>query len=430
MTNTVSRTSAPGFRTYEIYQRMRVDETTAKIKPRQLSAPEFLVDPYPALTILREDYPCYRDWPGNAFWITRYDDVTSIFADEANFETRTKRWFYGADAFGRDLGDELDVLTCRAARIDAQARPLAARVVAGFVAQGETDLATEFAARYAMELLGHVLGLPPDDLAEFTQRYWRMQRGWLWEPKAQLDGRAAMDELVAYVEPVLAERRRTPGDDLISVIGGLDLPGGPATAADVVATLLEDDHETLHGSLANLWFALLTHPAQLALVAGDRRFVKLAWNEAVRHSPPVQAARRFARHEVERFGRLLPEGALLMCSAAAANRDPRVFDHPDAFDVDRKDLCAREPRGHYRADGLPTGISFGTGRPSKFPALPEDRPRSRYAITRDTAVTASNALLDALADLRIADGATPHLRSLRLGEMRTCWRLPVAFTAR
>jgi len=41
---TVSRTSAPGYRTYEIYQRMRVDETTAKIKPRQLSAPEFLVD--------------------------------------------------------------------------------------------------------------------------------------------------------------------------------------------------------------------------------------------------------------------------------------------------------------------------------------------------------------------------------------------------
>ena len=429
MTSTVSRTSAPGYRTYEVYQRMRVDETTARIKPRQLSAPDFLVDPYPALTILREDYPCYRDWPGNAFWITRYDDVTSIFADEANFETRTKRWFYGAEAYGRDLGDELALLACRAARIDAQAAPLAQRVIGDFAALGETDLATEFAARYAMELLAHVLDLPADDLATFTERYWRMQRGWQWEPRAQLDGRAAMDELTAYVEPLLAARRRTPGDDLISVIGALDLPGGPATAADVVVTLLEEDHETLHGSLANLWFALLTHPDQLALVAGDRRFVKLAWLEAMRHTPPVLAARRFARHEVERFGRLLPEGAMLMCSAAAANRDPRQFDDPESFRVDREDLCAREPRGHYRADGLPTGISFGTGRPSTFPALPEDRPRSRYAITRDTAVTASNALFDAVGDLRLAAGATPHLRSLRLGEMRTCWRLAVTFTA-
>jgi cytochrome P450 len=425
-----SNTSAPGYRTYEIYQRMRVDETTALIRPRQLSAPGFVVDPYPELSILRENYPCYRDWPGNAFWITRYDDVTSIFVDDANFETRSKRWFYGIESFGRDLRGELAVLTCRAQRIDAVAQPLAARVIADFAALGETDLATELAARYAMELLAHQLALPADDVALFTERWWRMQRGWQWEPLAQLDGRAAIDELVAYVEPLLAARRREPSDDLISVIGALDLADGAATAADVVASLLEDDHETLHGSLANLWFLLLTHPDQLAQVAADRRFVKLAWLEAVRHSPPVPAARRFARHEVERFGRLLPEGAMLMCSAAAANRDPRQFADPESFVVDRNDLCAREPRGHYRADGLPTGISFGTGAPSKHPALPEDRPRSVYAITRDTAVTVSNALLDAVADLRIADGATPHLRSLRLGEMRTCWRLPVTFRAR
>lgn len=426
----VSRTSAPGYRTYEIYQRMRVNETTALIKPRQLTAPTFLVDPYPELTVLREHYPCYRDWPGNAFWITRYDDVTSIFVDDANFETRSKLWFYGAEGFGRNLNDELAVLTCRAARTDAHARPLAESVIADFAPLGETDLATEFAARFALELLARQLDLPADDLPAFTERYWRMQRGWQWEPRAQLDGRTAMDELAASLEPLLAARRAEPGDDLLSVIAGLDLPGGPATAADVVTTLLEDDHETLHGTLANLWFLLLTHPDQLDRVAADRRFVKLAWLEAVRHSPPVLTARRFARHEVERFGRLLPEGALLACSAGAANRDPRQFSDPDAFAVDRTDLCHREPRGHYRADGLPTGISFGTGKPSKFPALPEDRPRSRYAITRDTAVTASNALLDLVADLRVADGATPHLRSLRLGEMRTCWRLPVTFSAR
>ena len=425
-----STTSAPGYRTYEVYQRTRVDETTALIKPRQLASLEFAVDPYPALALLREHYPCYRDWPGNAFWITRYDDVTSVFVDEANFETRSKRWFYGIETFGRDLGNELGVLACRAQRVDAAASPLAERVVGEFAASGATDLATELGARFAMELLAHELALPPDDVATFTARWWRMQRGWLWEPRAQLDGRAAVDELVAYVEPLLLARRREPGDDMISAIGALDLPDGPATAADVVATLLEDDHETLYGTLANLWFLLLTHPTELAQVADDRRFVKLAWLEAVRHSPPVLAARRFARHEVERFGRLLPAGALVICSAAAANRDPRQFDDADAFVVDRRDLCAREPRGHYRADGLPTGISFGTGQPSKHPALPEDRPRSRYAITRDTSVAVSNALLDAVTDLRIADGATPHLRSLRVGEMRTCWRLPVAFRAR
>ena len=71
--------AAPGFRTYELYQRERVGETTNLIKPRQLISNEYLEDPYPLLKILRENYPCYRDWLNNRFWITRYDDVTSVF---------------------------------------------------------------------------------------------------------------------------------------------------------------------------------------------------------------------------------------------------------------------------------------------------------------------------------------------------------------
>ena len=122
---------------------------------------------------------------------------------------------------------------------------------------------------------------------------------------------------------------------------------------------------------------------------------------------------------------MLPEGALVRLSAAAANHDPRVFTDPEVFDLHRSDLCQREPRGQYRADGLPSGISFGTGAPSRHPAVPEDRPRSRYAITRDLASTTTRAILEDAPQLRLADGATPTLRSLRVGELHTCWSLPV-----
>jgi hypothetical protein len=189
--------------------------------------------------------------------------------------------------------------------------------------------------------------------------------------------------------------------------------------------LLEADHETLPGALANLWFLLLTHPEQLEEVVAERRLVKTAYLEALRHSTPVLSAPRFARHEVERFGRLLPTGALIMCSAAAANRDPRAFADPDEFLAQRKDLCQREPRGQYRADGLCSGIAFGLGKPSIHPAVPEDRPRSKYALTRDTVVLVSTMLLDAAPKIRLAAGAQPVLRSLQHGEMHTCWNLPV-----
>jgi len=417
---------ASGYRTYEVFQRERVGETTNLLSPRELIGDEMLSDPYRLLTVLREQYPCYRDWKGNRFWITRYDDVTSVFADDANFETRSKRWRLGDEACGRDLWDHIPVLTARAERIDAALPGVTERVIADLVAdQDGADLAVGLAARVPLELWGAVLDLPADDLPVFAQRYWRMQRGVGWDMNDRLDGLAACAELEALIAPLLERRRADPGDDLISAIARLDLGDAPATAADVVATVLEADHETLHGGLANLWCNLLTLPDQFDVVRSEPRQVKFAWLETLRHSPPVHAVQRFARHEVERFGRLLPDGAMLELSAAAANRDSRVFDDPDSFVVGRKDLCQREPRGQYRADGLPSGIAFGMGKPSVHPAVPKERPRSIYAITSDVAVTASTMLLDACPNIRLADDATPTIGSLRLGEMHTCWHLPV-----
>jgi pulcherriminic acid synthase len=416
--------SDPGYRTYEVYQRERVGQSTPDISPRDLTSNRFLVDPYPKLTVLREQYPCYRDWGGNTFWLTRYDDVTSVIADEANFETRPRAWHLGLDE-GRDLCSDLGVATAWSSGIESNAESLAATVVERLVGAGRFDLARDLAAPFPVELLVRVLDLPAIDRGLLAERYWRMHLGAGWEPRARSDGLRAAAELAAQFETLLDERRADPGPDLLSAVALAEVDGGPTTGWDVVATLLEIDHQTIHGALANLWFLLLTRPDELMAIHHDRRLVKSAYLEALRHSPPVLTARRFTRHEVERFGRLLPKGALVNCSAAAANRDPRVFSQPDRFDVERKDLTQREPRGQYRADGLPSGISVGTGPPSKHPAVPEDRPRSLYAITLDVVVAVSRALLDTTRDVRLIAGAEPVLRSLRLGEMRTCWSLPV-----
>ncbi len=109
---------ASGYRTYEVFQRERVGETTNLLSPRELIGDDMLTDPHRLLSILREQYPCYRDWKGNRFWITRYDDVTSIFVDDANFETRSKRWRFGDESLGRSLWGHVPVLTARATRID------------------------------------------------------------------------------------------------------------------------------------------------------------------------------------------------------------------------------------------------------------------------------------------------------------------------
>ena len=414
---------AAGYRTYEVYQRERVGETTNLIKPRQLISDAYLADPYSLLDILREHYPCFRDWATNRFWITRYDDVTSVFVDDANYETRPKLWHYNRVGWGRSLWDEVDLQWARVNRIDAGLTASVERCLAELANGG--DLATGLAARLPLELWGEVLDLEGDDLSRFAGLFWTTQRGAGWHAEGRHEGLVALDELATWFDALLDERRGRDRDDLVSVAARLESDRPPVSGADLAASVLESDHETLQGGLANLWFQLLTNPEQLELVRGDRRLVKFAWLEALRHSPPVLSAVRYARHEVERFGRLIPEGGLVMCSGAAANRDPRVFAEPDRFLVERKDLCQREPRGQYRADGLPSGIAFGLGKPSVHPAIPKDRPRSLYALTRDVAVAASDAVLDAHPDIALTSGVEPTLRSLRLGEMHTCWSLPI-----
>ncbi len=419
-------TQAKGaYRSYEVHQRLRVAQSTEKLDPSSLISEAFARDPYPVFDVLRENYPCYRDWVGNAYWLTRYDDVTSIFVDDANFETRSKLRAYGLEGFGRDLREHLSILTTAVALVDRHAQSVAHRIVDDFARAGGADIATAFAARYPLALVARVLGLPDTDFDRFAEALWAAQRGAHWHPAARCAGAAALRGLADLVRPHLQARRREPQDDLLTAMAQVE--GKPVTAADVATTLLEMDHETLHGALANLWFLLLTHPDQFDRVVQDRRLMKFAYLETLRHSTPVLFARRFARHEVERFGLLLPEGALVICAAGAANRDPRLFSDPGLFQVERKDLCQREPRGQYRADGLPSAIAFGLGKPSRYPAEPDDRPRSLYAVTRDIAVVASNVVIDRLVDLRLKANAEPSLRALRVGEMHACWRLPATF---
>ena len=416
------------YRTFEVHQRERVGESTALVKPADFITTAFAENPYPLLNTLREHYPCYRNWLTNTYWLTRYDDVTSIFADDANFASRSKCWCYGIDGLGADLGGTIEVRRSHADYVDAHTRVLADRLAEQLAIAtaraGQADLVAEFTARLPLELLVGWLDLPEAGISWFVTRYWAIQRGRHWAPLARQAGRKALDELIGFFTPIIAARRTAGGTDLVSVVAQLETPRGPARAEDLVVTLLEWDNETLHGGLTNLWYLLLTHPAALALVRAERRFVKPAYLETMRHSTPILSAQRFARHEVERFGRLLPQGALVICSAAAANRDPRTFDEPDLFVPNRKDLCQREPRGQYRADGLASGITFGIGKPSIHPALPEDRARSLYAVTRDTVITASSALMNAVPRLELADDSVT-LRCLYLDGLHTCWSLPV-----
>ena len=101
--------------------------------------------------------------------------------------------------------------------------------------------------------------------------------------------------------------------------------------------LLPAGAETTYRSSSNLLFGLLSHPSQLDAVRADRDLVPQAIEEALRWETPLLTIARTATQDVELDGVRIPSGGFVAVSLGAANRDPRRYADPDAFDIFRED---------------------------------------------------------------------------------------------
>ena len=410
-------------RSYEVYQRQAATGIPVAIPPGFWLRPEFVADPYPTLALLREHYRCFRDWHTNTYWVTSYDEVTSLIADDANFAARPRHAIYGAELFGRDLRDEPLVRDAIGFGMQSLAESVARRA-ADELRTGGADLIGEFVGPFTVGLLARIVGIPDGDAARFGALWRAMHEGVGWHPGRADAGVRAISELSEMVARHLAAPGTGEMPSLLSAAWACcDDASVDDIARDVVTTLLEFDFGTLEGSLANLLCLLLTHDDQLETLLEEPELAMRAWQETMRHSPPLMESHRYAAREVERFGQLIPMGSLVVCSAGAANRDPAVFGEPDRFCIARRDLAYREPRGQFRMDGLPSGVAPGLVPLSKLPARPAGRPPSLYALTAQAAVAAIAALLERWDGVRPAVTHQPCIASRWPGDIRVCWRL-------
>ena len=412
-------------RSYEVYQRQASTDIPVVIPPGFWLRPEFVADPYPTLALLREHYRCFRDWHTNTYWVTSYDEVTSLIADDANFAARPRHGTYGAGLFGRDLRDEPLVRDAIGFGMQSLAESVARRA-ADELRTGAADLIGEFVRPFTVGLLARIVDIPDGDTARFGALWRAMHEGVGWHPGRADAGVRAIAELGEMVAQHLAAPDAGTTPSLLSAaLACCDDASVDDISRDVVTTLLELDFNTLEGSLANLLCLLFTHDDQLETLREEPELATRAWQETMRHSPPLMQSHRYAAREVERFGQLIPMGSLVVCSAGAANRDPAVFGEPDRFCITRRDLAYREPRGQFRMDGLPSGVAPGLVPLSNLPARPAGRPPSLYALTAQAAVAAIAALLERWDGMRPTVTHQPCIASRWPGDTRVCRRLLV-----
>jgi cytochrome P450 len=206
---------------------------------------------------------------------------------------------------------------------------------------GRFDLLRDYAQPYSIAVICRLLGVPTDrgrDLLDWSHAMVKMYE--LDTTQAQAEAAtAAAGDFRDYVVSLIDERRRNPEDDLVTRLVDARVEGERLSDAQIVSTiivLLNAGHEATVNTLGNGVRALLWHREQWErLVAGEVE-PSAAVEELIRWDPPLQLFERWVLEDgVEIAGRPVARGAKVALLFGSANRDPRIFEDPDAFDVGR-----------------------------------------------------------------------------------------------
>ena len=334
----------------------------------ELLADRAVADPYSYLAGLREAAPLHRDERLGGWLLLRYDDVRDAFRDSRLSADRVSPYFERLRTNGVPRRERVtfEVLTrwivftdpprhTRLRKLVEYAfRPRAVERMREWIAsiaqelvhelrtEREFDFIERFAGPLPVRVICDLFGVPHhnrSDLTRWSADILTLVFGAMHSEDRHQRAERSLCEFTELLRDVIAERRRRPGEDLVSDLVAAEERGEVLEEEEIVATcvlLLFAGHETTRNLLANGLKAILEHgPARAALISDPSRMPD-AVEEILRFDGPTKAMWRQVAEPVEYGGRQIERGERLLLVQASANRDPRRFHRPETFDIDRR----------------------------------------------------------------------------------------------
>jgi cytochrome P450 len=319
-------------------------------------------DPYPTYRALRLNEPVKR-LPDGSYFLTRYADLEAIYRQPALFSSDKR------EVFAPKLGDGLSyqhhttslvfndpplhsqvrrimqgALTPRAiARMESGLAALVDGLLDRAEARGAFDLIADFAAAIPLEVIGNLLDIPHADRGPL--RDWSLAILGVLEPVVTPEMLArserALADFLAYLDALIEDRARRPGDPETDVLTRLMTPDKDGARLDRPTLLhncvflLNAGHETTTNLIGNALVTLLDWPQEKARLIADPGLIDGAIEEALRFESSNQLGNRRAVEDAVIGGTRVPAGSYLHLCIGAANRDPERFADPDRFDIGR-----------------------------------------------------------------------------------------------
>jgi cytochrome P450 len=315
--------------------------------------------PYPLLRELRAKGAVHAGWPELGMWgnsgggpstFTAYtfDAVKAIFTDNVTYSTRcyedVVRPLQGPTilemqepehAVYRKL-HEFAFARSSMKRWDAElVGPLVDSTIAKLKVAKRADLVDTVFMPIPVRVIAALLGLPDADVGTFHRLAIDLL-GFKADMDTAMRASAAMKE---YFVGILAEKRQSPTDDMVSILAGAEVNGVKMSDEQIygfMRNLLPAGAETTSRSTASLAMGLLTHPDQLDAVRNDRSLLPQAIEEGIRWETPLLNFMREVTVDTDLGGVAIPKGSTMMVNLGSANHDENRWDDPESFDIFRE----------------------------------------------------------------------------------------------
>jgi cytochrome P450 len=340
-------------------------------------------DPYPYYEYLREHGPVWREPHHGVVMVTGYDEALEVYHDVERFSNANvvtgpfAEWPVPLE--GDDVSDLIEahreripfhdqlpsfdppkhtahrallarLLTPKRLKENEEfMRRLVDRQIDAFIARGRCEFVREYANPFTFFVIADLLGVPEEQHEEFRREVQDGKTSKLSEHGAVAHDPLGYlyDRFTSFIE----ERRRAPREDVMTQMATATFPDGTLPAVRdvmlIACNLFSAGGETTARLLSAMLRRIGESPELQQQLRARRELLASFIEECLRLEPPIQSTFRLARVPTKIGGVAIPAGTTVMLLPGAANRDPRKFEDPHAF---------RLQRPNYRQH-----LAFGSG---------------------------------------------------------------------